>query len=231
MNWTDVAKIIAPILPEAGSILGGLIPFPGGSLIGEEFGKIIAAQFGVAPTPDAVAAAVNTNPNEVVLAKINQAIELARIQIDGFSDLEKAYLHTVETGLSQTGDTMRADIGHESLFFTGWRPAIGWVFVFEAVCFGLMLTVAAGAAAFFNNSRPLEIITNAWPIFLAYFGTLGLMVGVYIPSRTAEKKAAIANNAPMPNATVTPASPVVLAKPALKSAVMIPAKPTTARVD
>jgi hypothetical protein len=231
MNWTDVAKIIAPLAPMAGSILGGLIPFPGGSLIGEEFGKIIAGVFGVPATPDAVNAAVTSNPNEVVLAKINQATELARIKIDGFADLEKAYLHTVETGLSQTGDTMRADIGHESLFFTGWRPAIGWVFVFEAVCFGLMLSVAAGAAAFFNNSRPLEILTNAWPIFLAYFGTLGLMVGVYIPSRTAEKKAAIANNAAMPNATViTPTPPVVIAKPALKPAV-IPAKPATARAD
>jgi hypothetical protein len=191
----------------AGSILGGLIPFPGGSLIGQKFGEIIAKQFGLpaTATPAQVSGAIVNAGEETARAKIDAAVEQARIEVDGFVEYEKAILHATEVGLAQTGETMRAEIGHESLFFTGWRPAIGWVFVLFALSFGVMLTGAAAGAAFFSNASPLKILTDAWPIFLAYFGTLGLMVGVYIPSRSAEKKTAIENAAPMPNAK--PAAP------------------------
>jgi hypothetical protein len=188
----------------AGSILGGLIPFPGASLIGQKFGEVIAKQFGLpaTATPASVNAAIVSAGEETARAKINAAVEQARIEIDGFVEIEKAYLHTVEVGVIQTGETMRAEIGHEHWFFTGWRPAIGWIFVLFALSFGFMLTVAAAAAAFLSNSRPLEILTNSWPIFATYFGVLGLMVGVYIPSRSMEKKTAI-ENAPKPTIAST----------------------------
>lgn len=182
----------------AGSILGGLIPFPGASMIGQKFGEIIAKQFGLpaTATPGQVSDAIVAAGEETARAKINAAVEQARNEITGFVDLEKAYLHATEVGLSQTGETMRLEIGHESPYYTGWRPAIGWIFVLFALSFGVMLSVSAAAAAFLGNGKPLDILTNAWPIFLAYFGVLGLMVGVYIPSRSAEKKAAIETAAP-----------------------------------
>lgn len=211
MDWKDVGKIIAPLAPMAGSILGGLIPFPGGSIIGQKLGEMIAGAFGVAPTPQAVSEAVANSTEETARVKINAAVEQARIEIAGFVEIEKAYLHAIEVGLAQTGETMRIELAHEHWFFTGWRPAIGWVFVAFALTFGAMLTVAAGAAAFWSNGRPLQILTESWPIFLAYFGTLGLMVGVYIPSRSAEKKTAIESGTVIPNAKpVVPAKPVVV---------------------
>lgn len=207
MNWSSVVPVVASLAPMAGSILGGLIPFPGASIIGQKFGEIIAKQFGLpaTATPSQVSDAIVSAGEETARAKINAAVEQARIEIDGFVEIEKAYLHAVEVGVTQTGETMRAELGHESLFFTGWRPAIGWVFVLFALSFGAMLTVAAAAAAFFSNASPLKILTDAWPIFATYFGVLGLMVGVYIPSRSAEKKAAMENAVPMPN--TKPAAP------------------------
>jgi len=197
MDWSSVVPVVASLAPMAGSILGGLIPFPGASLIGQKFGEIIAKQFGLpaTATPASVNEAIATAGEETARAKINAAVEQARIEIDGFVEIEKAYLHTVEVGILQTGETMRAEIGHEHWFFTGWRPAIGWIFVLFSLSFGVMLTAAGAAAAFLSNARPLEILTNAWPIFLAYFGVLGLMVGVYIPSRSAEKRTAVENAA------------------------------------
>ena len=197
MDWSSVVPVVASLAPMAGSILGGLIPFPGASLIGQKFGEIIAKQFGLpaTATPASVNTAIATAGEETARAKINAAVEQARIEIDGFVEIEKAYLHTVEVGILQTGETMRAEIGHEHWFFTGWRPAIGWIFVLFALSFGVMLTVAAAAAAFFSNPRPLEILTNSWPIFATYFGVLGLMVGAYIPSRSMEKKTAVENAA------------------------------------
>lgn len=200
MDWSSVVPVVASLAPMAGSILGGLIPFPGASLIGQKFGEVIAKQFGLpaTATPASVNAAIAAAGEETARAKINAAVEQARAEIAGFVAIEQAYLHAVETGIEQTGETMRAEIGHEHWFFTGWRPAIGWIFVLFALSFGVMLSASAAAAAVFSNARPLEILTNAWPIFLAYFGVLGLMVGVYIPSRSTEKKAAIENAAPKP---------------------------------
>ena len=204
MDWSAVVPVVASLAPMAGSILGGLIPFPGASIIGQKFGEIIAKQFGLPPTtsPAALSDAIKSSEQETARSKINAAVEQARAEIDGFVEIEKAYLHAVEVGINQTGDTMRAELAHESWYFTGWRPAIGWVFVLSALAFGTMLTAAAFEAAFYSNARPLEILTTAWPIFTAYFSVLGLMVGVYIPSRSSEKKAAIENAAPMPNTSI-----------------------------
>lgn len=200
MDWSAVVPVVASLAPVAGSILGGLIPFPGASIIGQKFGEVIAKQFGLPATATAgqLNQAIATAGEETARAKINAAMEQARAEIQGFVDIEKAYLHTVEVGLAQTGETMRAEIQDQrGWFYTGWRPAIGWIFVLFALSFGVMLAVAAAAAAFFSNARPLEILSNAWPIFLAYFGTLGLMVGVYIPSRSMEKKAVLDNSKPV----------------------------------
>lgn len=224
MDWKVVGTLLATTAPMAGKILGGLIPFPGGSLIGEQFGKIIARQFGVAETPAAVAGAISANPNEVVLAKINQAIEIARVEVAGFVDIEKAYLHTVEVSLTQVGATMRAEIGHEHWFFNGWRPAAGWVFVLYAAVFGAILMVAAVASAFFDKTQALDRLTAAWPIFAAYFATLAAMVGVYIIGRSQEKGRAIENNAPMPNSAPPPLPKAVLPmKPAMPPTIKTPA--------
>lgn len=203
MDWSAVVPVVASLAPVAGSILGGLIPFPGASLIGQKFGEVIAKQFGLPATATAsqLNEAIATAGEETARAKINAAMEQARAEINGFVAIEQAYLHAVETGIVQTGETMRAQIGHEHWFFTGWRPAIGWIFVLFAMSFGVMLTAAAAAAAFLSNPTPLAILTNAWPIFLVYFSTLGLMVGVYIPSRSLEK-AAITTASATPNIKV-----------------------------
>lgn len=199
MDWSSVVPVVASLAPMAGSILGGLIPFPGANLIGQKFGEVIAKQFGLpaAATAGQLNQTIAMAGEETARAKINAAMEQARAEIAGFVDIEKAYLKAVETGLIQTNETMRAEIGHEHWFYTGWRPAIGWIFVLFALSFGTMLTVAASSAAFFSNSKPLEILTTSWPIFLVYFSTLGLMVGVYIPSRSAEKKAVIETAKPL----------------------------------
>jgi hypothetical protein len=213
MDWKDVGKLIAPLAPVAGSIVGGLLPIPGGSLIGEKFGQLIAGAFGVAPTPQAVSEAIAVAGEETARAKIQAATEQARIEIEGFVAVELAHLRAIEAGLHETATTMRAEVAQRHWYYTGWRPAIGWVFVLAALAFGAMLTVAASGAAFAGKERPLQILTDAWPIWLAYFGVLGLMVGVYIPSRSMEKRAGAV------------AAPTTAAQPAPKPAVGV--KPVT----
>jgi hypothetical protein len=209
MDWKSIAPLVGAVAPFAGKLLGGLVPFPGAALIGEQFGKIIARQFGVPETPAAVAAAISGSPNEVVLAKINQAIEVSRIEINGFVEIEKAYLHAIEVGLEQVGATMRGETAgrvqlalhgiREHWFYTAGRPASLWVFNAVSLCFGLMLTAATAKAAW-TAPDPLNVLTEAWPLFASYFGPLCLVNGIYINARSGEKKTAIENAAPMPNA-------------------------------
>lgn len=187
MNWLDVAKVIAPIAPMAGKIIGGLIPFPGAALIGEGLGGIIARQFGVPATPQAINEAIAIAGEETARAKINAAVEQARIEITGFVDIEKEYLRTVQIGIEQTNETMRAEIGHEHWFFSGWRPAAGWLFDIFAAIFGIELSIALAQSAFYGNDKPLNAITNAWPVFAVYLGSLAAMVGVYVIGRSQEK--------------------------------------------
>lgn len=220
MDWKTIAPLVGAVAPFAGKLLGDIIPFPGGAIIGEQFGKIIARQFGVPETPAAVAAAIAANPNEVVLAKINQAIETARIEVQGFVEIEKAYLHAVEVGLMQTGETMRLEVRPENRhwFFTGWRPACGWVLVAHAFTFGCMLAIATFRAAFFDNAVPLNAISDAWKVYLAYFGALGAVVGVAIFARSEDKKHGVDTStvAAKPLPPIPTPKPPPIVKPANK---------------
>lgn len=184
MDWKDIAKIIAPLAPTLGGVLGGLIPFPGGALAGTALGNIIARQFGVEPTPQAVGDALARMSHEEKLAALNAATERARIEVDGFKEAERQYFETLRVAIGETGATMREELRPENRhwFFTGWRPAAGWVFVVHAALFGCCLlyaTVWDGAL--------LTHIDAAWKIYAAYFGILAAMVGVYVVARTADK--------------------------------------------
>lgn len=213
MDWKDVGKVIAPLAPIAGSILGGFIPFPGGSIIGQKLGEMIAGAFGVPPTPAAVSEAVANSTEETARVKINAAVEQARVQVQGFVEIEKAYLHAIEVGLTQTGETMRVEVlpQNRHWFFTGWRPACGWVLVIHAFTFGCMLAIAAFRAAFFDNAAPLNSLSDAWKIYLAYFGALGAVVGVAIFARSEDKKYGV-DTSTVP-AKLTPTPPVKVPEP------------------
>lgn len=192
MNWLDVGKAIAPIAPLAGKIIGGFIPFPGAGLIGEQLGTIVARQFGVPATPQAVSDAIAVAGEETARAKIAAAVEQARAEIDGFVAIEQSYYATQQVSLTQVGETMRAEIGHEHWFFSGWRPAAGWLFDLYAAVFGGEIALALFQSAFAGNDKPLAAIQAAWPLLLAYLGSLAMMVGVYVYGRSNEKAASFA---------------------------------------
>lgn len=186
MDWKDVGKVIAPLAPTLGGILGGLIPFPGGALVGTALGNIIARQFGVEPTPQSVNDALARMSHEEKLAALQAATERARIEVQGFVEAERQYFETLRAAIGETGKTMREEVKPENRhwFFTGWRPAAGWVFVVHAALFGCVLLYAT------VWDGPLLVrVDSAWKIYTAFFGTLAAMVGVYVVARTADKAA------------------------------------------
>lgn len=220
MDWKALIPAVASLAPTVGSLLGGLIPFPGGSLLGQKFGEVIARQFGLPATATAgqVSDAIATAGEETARAKINAAVEMARVEIDGFVAAERQILEAQVKNLSDVNATMRAELAvppelREPLFFRAWRPAFAWGVLAVYVPFGFVLSWVAARAAYLSP-EPLKALNDAWPILVGYFGIGLAVVGVLIPSRSYEKKAAIENAAPMPNVKPVappPSKPVVVA--------------------
>ena len=223
MDWKTIAPLVGAVAPLAGSILGGLIPFPGGSIIGEKLGKIIAGQLGVAPTPEAVSEKLATATEETKRTAITAALDKSRAEIDGFVAYERAVLEAQVKNLADVNATIRGEAENrakykEHWFFTGWRPAFGWCFIVVWSAFGVMLTAVTAKAAW-ASPDPLTTLKDAWQLFAAYFVPGAAVLGVLIPARSIEKKAAIENAAPMPNAKPVPVpaqppKPPVIVKPA-----------------
>jgi len=73
MDWSALIPLVANAAPTIGGLLGGLIPFPGGSILGTVAGKVLAEALGVPPTPEAVSAAITTGDPATVQAALSEA--------------------------------------------------------------------------------------------------------------------------------------------------------------
>lgn len=188
MNWFDVAKVIAPLAPTLGGLIGGFIPFPGAGAAGQAIGTVIARQFGVPATPEAVHNAVTTSANDVAIAKLNAAAEEAKAMWPAIAEMEKA----MASAAGSVNETMRAELGREHWFFNGWRPAAGWLFVVFATIDGLLLTVAIWRAGR-GDPLMLNVAKEAQVLVGAHLASLAAIVGIYIFGRSYEKSKAIEN--------------------------------------
>lgn len=223
MDWKSLGPIIGAVAPLAGSIIGGLIPFPGASMIGQKFGEIIARQFGVDPkaadAPKQVSDRIAEAGEETARAKINAALEQARAEIQGFVEVERIHTDALLKSALGTQELLKAEIGsQEHWFYRAWRPTAGWLYDVMVAVFGGLLAWAT-IRSVWASGDPLKTLNDAWPLFAAFLGALAVVNGILIPSRSVEKKAAIENGTPMPNAKppqVLPTTPVSVPMPPVK---------------
>lgn len=220
MDLLSVAKLLAPLAPVAAGIAGGAFGGPLGAAAASGLVKIVMGKFGIdAAAPNATAQLsdrIAEAGEETARAKINAAMEQARAEIQGFVDVERAVLEAQVKNLSDVNATMRAEAAvppemREHWFFRGWRPAFAWGVLAIYVPFGFVLAYTACRSAYLSP-EPLKSLNDAWQLLVGFFAVGLAVVGVLIPSRSIEKKAAIENAAPMPNAKQT-APPAVPVKP------------------
>ena len=101
MDWKDLAgPLVGAGAPVLGKILGGLLPIPGGSLVGEAAGNLLAKALGVAPTPEAVNDALHNDSSDLTLAKIKAAEAEAVAKWPALAEMAKAQ-HEAETAQFQ----------------------------------------------------------------------------------------------------------------------------------
>lgn len=109
MNWNDVAAAAGPLLlksaPTIGSLLGGLLPIPGGSLLGSEAGSLLANAFGVPNTPEEVNNAIQTDPNaeaKIAAAESEAAAKWPALAAMAKEQTEQLKVQTADTEAART---------------------------------------------------------------------------------------------------------------------------------
>lgn len=197
MDFHTIASIVAPLAPGLGSLLGGLIPFPGGSYAGQKVGEMIARQFGVEATPQAIEKAITTSPNDIAIAKLDAAWKEAQAEWPALAEMEKAWSAVAQTSIAETNETMRIEVRPENRhwYFTGWRPFAGWEFNFFACIYGLLIAAAVILAAR-GNQLMITAIKDVQTIAGSLLGALAMVVGVSAIGRSFEKKARIETGSP-----------------------------------
>lgn len=98
MDWSALTPLLANAAPTIGSLLGGLIPFPGGAILGQVAGKVVAEALGVPPTPEAVKNAIETGDAHIVNAQLSEAETRMKTEIERF----KAQLEDVQDARATT---------------------------------------------------------------------------------------------------------------------------------
>lgn len=105
MDWSALTPLIANAAPTIGSLLGGLIPFPGGAILGQVAGKVLAEALGVPPTPEAVEKAIVNGDPAVVQAQLSEAerrmeaeVERHKLDLQDVADARQTNLELVKSG-------------------------------------------------------------------------------------------------------------------------------------
>lgn len=105
MDWSALVPLLASSAPTIGGLLGGLIPFPGGAILGQVAGKVLAEALGVPPTPEAVNAAITTGDPTVIQAKLSEAetkmtaeVEKFKLQLLDIQDARSTNLEFAKVG-------------------------------------------------------------------------------------------------------------------------------------
>lgn len=214
MDWKDLGPVLgasAPLLGKLVSIGVSYIPGVGpiaGPIIGPAVGAILARQFGVAPTPDAVGQALTNTDAATLQAKLQASTEETKALYHWAEAVELGHLRLEEVQLTQVNETIRAELLVESPFKTWWRPFNGWVLGVENACLGACV-VACLVLAMIGNAEPLSAMQAAWQLILAVIGCPAAVVGVAVWQRSNEKQKAmeVTGTAPSPGRPVSLSPP------------------------
>jgi hypothetical protein len=166
MDWSDLAKqVIALGAPLLGTALGG--PLGGAA------GQILATALGsAAATPGAVQTALpGADPAKLADAEAHW-IETIRTEAE-----------TQRTAISETQQTMRAEIASNDVVQRWWRPVYAFELTFECAALWTVLVHEFWT----GDIQTINALVGATALFVTYWGFRFGVLGVYISGRTREK--------------------------------------------
>lgn len=192
MDWKSiVGPLVTSAAPTIGSILGGFIPFPGGSLIGQELGEIIAKQFGVAPTPDAVNAAIQNSPSDIAAQKLQAAEAEAVAKWPALAQIAQAEAGDRTAQSQAINATMTAEVAKGQPWWA-WRNIWGYSVACECAGVGsiILYDLAIG------SDKAVTLFLSASNFFLTWYGMRIGVLGYIFRGASNEKIAAVTGETP-----------------------------------
>lgn len=172
MDWKDLlGPLVASGAPTLGKIIGSALPIPGGALIGEAAGALLAKHLGVEAKPAAVNAQLEALPPEVALAKIKAAEVEAAAKWPALADMARAQ-HEAETAQWQATlvDVQSARGQTVELAKAGSRIAYGAPLVSALVVSGFIAILILWIAR--PPGAPDQVITMLVGTLAAAFGAV-----------------------------------------------------------
>lgn len=175
MDWGRIAGVVADAAPLLGGLLGG----PAGAAAG----GIVAAALGVEAEPDAVARAIQADPEAAL--RLREIETAHRARLTALAVDAEAHRLTAETArLREVNETARREVASGDAYVRRMRPTAGYVVI-------LTLGVEVLAACAVMLWRPEHAAAVAALIgALVTPQSIALSVlGVYVWRRSAEKLA------------------------------------------
>lgn len=169
MSWSSIKEAVSPFAPLLGKALALTGP------VGAVAGGLLANALGVDETPEAVAQAIQADPNAVLRIK--------EVELNNAAQLQRSIIEAETTRLTEINKTMRAEYSADGWYKTGWRPMIGYVlaFGFGGILAGLVYSL------FKHPENAGEIVSNATVIIT----TMCAVLGISVRERSKDKAAAM----------------------------------------
>lgn len=175
MDWGDLGKKIAS---QGATLLGAAIAGPGA---GAGLGAIVAEALGVENDPGSIGKAIERDPEAAVKLQEIQSGERVRLREIASSQV-LAEIKADQARHSEINTTMRAELAHDGIFKSGWRPFIGWVFGLSiGLLFLSLMVTLLREPQLVSNSEFAGLLT--WLL-----GSASTVIGVNIRERSRDKR-------------------------------------------
>jgi hypothetical protein len=194
MDWKAVGAAAGPLLtqmaPTIGSMIGGLIPIPGGSLIGQEAGTLLANAFGVQPTPEAVNAAIQGTPADIAAQKIQAAEAEAVAKWPALAQIAQAKFQANAAESDSINQTMRAELAGGQSWWS-WRNLYGYSVGIEATATSWVILYAL-----VWDKTIFNAVSQSFGFFMSWYGMRFGLLGYIHNGSSNEKIAAVTGQQP-----------------------------------
>lgn len=151
MDWKELGKKVAGLgLPALGASLGG----PAGGALG----TIIASTLGLSDaTPESIAKAVATNPDNIVKLRELEVMERIRTrEIDADESIK--FRQADSADISTVNASIQAESKSEHWPQWSWRPSVGFAVAFDITALGVTVVASYGYAMVSGITRHLELL-------------------------------------------------------------------------
>lgn len=170
MDWQTISKMVGTAAPLLGTLLGG----PAGATVG----TLISQALGCENKPDAIAQALQTNPDAAV--KLSEIEKTNQVQLQQIAlEQTKAELQAAQANANDVSSVMIAETKAEHWPSYSWRPAIGFAVAIATVLLVLIIAMSFVGVMFFGKSPEVlkylpEMLTAMTTVLITVTPILGI---------------------------------------------------------